>query len=63
MEKTKIMLRFEEKALIRQRFLEAKNKTMQTGWMLHEWVKQQVRNLKKVFEDRINHHTKKGGEQ
>lgn len=51
MEKMKIRLRFEEKAFIRQRFLEAKNKTMQTGWMLHEWVKEQVRNLKKILED------------
>lgn len=51
MEKMKRMLRFEERAFIRQRFLEAKNKTMQTGWMLHEWVKEQVRNLKKVLED------------
>ena len=45
------MLRFEEKAHIRQRFLEAKTKTKQTGWMLHEWVKKQVRNLKKILED------------
>ena len=51
MEKTKIMLRFEEKAFIRQRFLEVKNKTMQTGWMLHEWVKKQVRNLAKILKD------------
>lgn len=47
----KRMLRFEEKAHIRQRFLEAKTKTRQTGWMLHEWVKEQVMNLKKVLED------------
>lgn len=47
------MLRFEEKVFIRQRFLEVKNKTMQTGWMLHEWVKQQVRNLRKLLEDDI----------
>ena len=40
MEKMKRMLRFEEKAHIRQRFLEAKTKTRQTGWMLHEWVKE-----------------------
>ena len=53
MEKMKRMLRFEEKAHIRQRFLEAKTKTMQTGWMLHEWVKKQVRNLKKLLEDDI----------
>jgi len=32
-------IRFEERAFVRQRFLEAKNKTMQTGWMLHEWAK------------------------
>ena len=53
MEKMKRMLRFEEKAHIRQRFLEAKNKTMQMAWMLHEWVKEQVRNLKKVLEKDI----------
>ena len=51
MEKMKRMLRFEEKAFIRQKFLEAMTKTMQTGWMLHEWVKEQVRNLKKILED------------
>ena len=51
MEKIKIMLRFEEKAFIHQRFLEAKNKTMQMAWMLHEWVKEQVMNLKKMLED------------
>lgn len=51
MEKMKRMLRFEEKAHIRQRFLEAKTKTAQTGWMLHEWVKEQVMNLKKILED------------
>ena len=45
------MLRFEEKAFIHQRFLEAKNKTMQMAWMLHEWVKEQVMNLKKMLED------------
>lgn len=28
-------IRFKEKAFIRQRFLEAKNKTMQMAWMLH----------------------------
>ena len=49
----KRMLRFEEKAHIRQRFLEANTKTRQTGWMLHEWVKKQVRNLKKILEDDI----------
>ena len=45
------MLRFEERAFVRQYYLEAKTKTMQTGWMLHEWVKKQVRNLKKLLED------------
>jgi hypothetical protein len=47
MEKIKIMLRFEEKAFIRQRFLEAKNKTMQMAWMLHGWVKKNEEWLKK----------------
>jgi len=51
MKKMKIMLRFEEWAFVRQYYLEAKTKTMQTGWMLHEWVKKQVRNLKKLLED------------
>ena len=44
-------IRFEEKAFVRQYYLETITKTMQTGWMLHEWVKQQVRNLKKLLED------------
>ena len=44
----KIRLRFEEKAFIRQRFLEAKNKTMQTAWMLHEWIKENEEWLKKL---------------
>ena len=44
-------MRFEGKAFIRQYYLEAMTKTKQTGWMLHEWVKKQVRNLKKILED------------
>ena len=51
MEKMKRMLRFEEKAFVRQYYLEEMTKTMQTGWMLHKWVKEQVRNLKKILED------------
>lgn len=47
------MLRFEEKAFVRQYYLEEVTKTNQTGWMLHEWVKKQVRNLKKLMEDDI----------
>ena len=47
------MLRFEEKAFVRQYYLEEMTKTMQTGCMLHEWVKKQVRNLKKILEDDI----------
>ena len=31
------MLRFEEKAFVRQYYLEEMTKTMQTGWMLNEW--------------------------
>lgn len=53
MEKMKRMLRFEEKAFVRQYYLEEVTKTNQTGWMLHEWVKKQVRNLKKLMEDDI----------
>ena len=45
------MLRFEERAFVRQYYLEAKTKTMQTGWMLHEWVKKQVKKLNKMLED------------
>lgn len=44
------MFRFEERAFVRQYYLEEMTKTMQ-GWMLHYWVKKQVRNLKNVFED------------
>lgn len=54
MEKMKRMLRFEEKAHIRQRFLEVKNKTMQTGWMLNEWAKKHLYLWVKLM---------KGGEQ
>ena len=32
-------LRFEEKAKLRQRLLEATTKTKQTSWMLVEWVR------------------------
>lgn len=53
MEKTKRMLRFEEKAFVRQYYLEEMTKTMQTGWMLNEWAKKQVRNLKKMLEDDV----------
>ena len=45
------MLRFEEKAFVRQRMLDSAKKTMQMAWMLFEWVKEQVMNLKKVLED------------
>ena len=45
------MLRFEEKTFVRQYYLEEMTKTRQTGWMLCEWVKKQVRNLKKLLED------------
>ena len=38
----KIMLRFEEKACIRQRMLDAVKKTKQTGWMLCEWAKKHL---------------------
>ena len=44
------MLRFEEKAFIRQRFLEAMTKTRQTGWMLCEWAKKHVYKLIKLRE-------------
>ena len=30
---------------------EAKNKTMQTAWMLHEWVKENEKLMKKMLED------------
>lgn len=48
------MLRFEERAFVRQRFLESKTKTMQTGWMLHEWAKKHLYLWIKLM---------KGGEQ
>ncbi len=38
----KIMLRFEEKAYIRQRMLDAVKKTKQMGWMLNEWAKKHL---------------------
>lgn len=53
MEKMKRMFRFEEKAFIRQRFLEVKNKTMQMAWMLHEWIKKNEQPIKKMLEDDI----------
>ena len=40
-------IRFEEKAFVRQYYLEVKTKTKQTGWMLHEWVKKNEKWLKK----------------
>lgn len=45
------MLRFEDKAFVRQYYLEEMIKTMQTGWMLHEWVEKQVKKLNKMLED------------
>lgn len=48
------MLRFEEKAFVRQYYLEEMTKTMQTGWMLHEWVKKHFDKWIKLM---------KGGEQ
>lgn len=47
------MLRFEDKAFVRQYYHEEMTKALQAGWMLHEWVKQQVRNLRKLLEDDI----------
>ena len=41
-------IRFEEKAFFRQRFLEVNTKTMQTGYMLHEWIKKNEEWLKKL---------------
>ena len=35
-------IRFEEKAFVRQYYLEEMTKTKQTGWMLHEWVKKHL---------------------
>lgn len=46
-------IRFEERAFVRQYYLEAKTKTMQTGWMLHEWVKENEKLMKKMLEDDI----------
>ena len=42
------MLRFEEKALIRQRMLNSAKKTMQMAWMLFERVKKNEEWLKKL---------------
>ena len=53
MKKMKRMFRFEEKAFIRQRFLEAKNKTMKMTWMLHEWIKKNEKPIKNMFKDDI----------
>ena len=47
------MLRFEEKAFVCQYYLEEMTKTMQTGWMLHEWVKKNEKLMKKMLEDDI----------
>ena len=44
-------IRFEEKAFVRQYYLEEMTKTMQTGWMLHEWVKKQVKNFANILKD------------
>lgn len=44
-------IRFEERAFIRQYYLEEMTKTKQTGWMLHEWVKKLVKKLNKMLED------------
>ena len=46
-------IRFEEKAFIRQYYLEEMTKTMQ-GWMLHYWVKKHLYLWVKLM---------KGGEQ
>lgn len=53
MEKMKIMVRFEEKAFIRQRMLDSAKKTMQMAWMLFEWVKENEKLMKKMLEDDI----------
>lgn len=53
MEKMKIMVRFEEKAFIRQRMLDSAKKTMQMAWMLFEWVKKNEKPIKKMLEDDI----------
>lgn len=47
------MLRFEEKVFIRQRILEATNKTMKMSLMLHEWIKKNEKPIKNMFEDDI----------
>lgn len=53
MEKMKIMVRFEEKAFIRQRMLDSAKKTMQRAWMLFEWVKKNEKLIKKMLEDDV----------
>lgn len=45
------MLRFEEKAFVRQRMLDSAKKTMQMAWMLFEWVKENEKLMKKMLED------------
>ena len=47
-------MRFEERAFVRQMFLDAKSKTMQVAWMLHEWAKKHLYLWVKLM---------KGGEQ
>ena len=47
-------IRFEEKAFVRQYYLEEMTKTMQTGWMLNEWAKKHLYLWVKLM---------KGGEQ
>lgn len=48
------MLRFEDKAFVRQYYLEEMTKALQAGWMLHEWVKKHLYLWVKLM---------KGGEQ
>ena len=43
------MLRFEDKAFVRQYYLEEMTKALQAGWMLHEWVKKNEEWLKKSY--------------
>lgn len=35
-------IRFEEKAYVRQYYLEEKTKALQAGWMLNEWAKKHL---------------------
>ena len=39
------MIRFEEKAELRQRLLDAATKTSQTAWMLVEWIRTDGRDI------------------